>query len=347
MSQSLCRRLFHAHGLLIATVVAPLLVLATVPALDRLLARRAVTRRLDRGGVIALDDGDELAVRTGTTSMLLESWRSVGGCGAGSATGIGGIKWIGRNVTGGLFHVQTQGNYTHLGDGYSFALQNLITTDLGQKWNVGVMVPFLYKYLSNYDLQGYDLSNGGVGDVNLLVSRRFGAINDTTLTLSVGAPTGTHDAHCQLEQLEGKRVLVSCLPQDRQLGAGSLSGGVLLEHTVDNISGPLIYGAAFAYPGAANAELNYRAPSLTAYLYRGWLVGPLVPALGLSLTQFTGHDRDVGFATDRPMSPMAAANGSIEWATDWVALLAGVSFPVSSRGREPWTVGLGAAFAPF
>ena len=44
---------------------------------------------------------------------------------------------------------------------------------------------------------------------------------------------------------------------------------------------------------------------------------------------------------------MAAANGSLEWANDWVALLAGVQLPVSAKGLEPWTAGLGVAFAPF
>jgi hypothetical protein len=345
MSQLLDRRLVIARGLVTGTVVATLLAIASMPAFDRHAASTSAAARLERNAAIAgtLDHAGELPPRLGTTSALLESWRSVGGCGAGSATGIGGIKWIGRNVTGGLFHVQTQGNYTNLGNGYSFALQSLITTDLGQKWNVGVMVPYLYKYLTNYADLGYDLSNSGLGDVNLLATRRLGAINDTTLTLSIGAPTGTHGAHCQRQD---NGTILFCLPQDRQLGSGSFSGAALLEHTVDNISGPLIFGGSFTFPGTANSELNFRAPSLTAYAYRGYLIGPFVPALGLSATVFTADDRDVGYATDRRWV-MGAANASLEWATPWVAVLAGVSYPFSPKGREPWTAGLGVAVAPF
>jgi hypothetical protein len=319
-------------------VVTSLLALACWPALERA-----------RGGpnVPGVAGGDRDRVpwpaRLATSGALLASWQSVGGCGAGSATGIGGIKWIGRNVSGGLVHVQSQGNYTRLSDGYSLAMQNQITADLGPKWNLGVVVPYLYKYVTNFaELQGYDLSNAGLGDVNLLVSRRFGAINDTTLTLSVGAPTGTHDANCQ----RMGTLLVNCLPQDRQLGTGSMSGALLLEHTVDNLWGPLVYGGTLAYPGRENSLQNYRAPSASLYSYAGYLLGPLVPALGLSATAFAGKDRDVGFPSDR-RALLVAANGSLEWATDWVAVLAGVSFPFSSKGAEPWTAGLGIAFAPF
>jgi hypothetical protein len=44
---------------------------------------------------------------------------------------------------------------------------------------------------------------------------------------------------------------------------------------------------------------------------------------------------------------MVAANTSLEWSTDWLAILAGVSLPYSPRGLEPWTAGLGFAIAPF
>jgi hypothetical protein len=164
------------------------------------------------------------------------------------------------------------------------------------------------------------------------------------LTLSLGAPTGTHDANCT----RMGPLLVNCLPQDRQLGSGQVSGGVQLEHTIDNIWGPIVFGGAFGYPGAENNVQNYRAPSASLYGYAGYLLGPLVPAFGLTLTAFTGKDRDVGFPSERPMV-MAAANGSLEWSNDWVALLAGVSLPfsVSAIGLQPWTVGLGVAFAPF
>jgi hypothetical protein len=326
-------------ALLLAVTLAAV---AAAPTVQRASARLAVAERL---AALAPTGLDPVVAATAPTPSgpLLASWQTVGGCGAGSATGIGGIKWIGRNVTGGLIHVQTQGNYTRLTGGYSFALQNQLSGDLGPKWNVGVIVPFLYKTIDNYAASGYSLSNAGLGDVNLLGSRRFGAINDTTLTVSLGLPTGTHEANCQLS---ANNVPFNCLPQDRQLGAGTVSGALLLEHTIDNIWGPIVYGGTLGYPGPENSIHNYRAPSASLYGYAGYLVGPLAPAAGLTLTQFLAHDRDNGFATERGMT-MLAGNLSVEWANAWVAVLAGVSIPVSGQGLEPWTAGLGLAVAPF
>lgn len=321
-------------SLLLAAVLATV---AAYPVLERMVARRRAATGI--GGTME----PVLSISARTAEPLLASWQTVGGCGAGSATGIGGIKWIGRNVSGGLIHLQTQGNYTRLNGGYSFALQNQLTADLGPKWNLGAVVPFLYKQIDNYASTGYALTNGGLGDVNLMVTRRLGAINDTTLTLSLGVPTGTHDANCQLS---ANKVLINCLPQDRQLGAGTVSGAVLLEHTVDNLWGPLVYGGTVGYPGAENSIHNYRSPSASLYGYAGYLMGPLTPAFGLTVTQFLKHDRDNGFDTERGMT-MAAANASLEWANSWVAVLAGLSLPFSRQGREPWTAGVGLAFAPF
>jgi hypothetical protein len=324
--------------LLAVTLVAA----AAVPLVQRARETRAMSERLAQLGVVRIDPLLAAIVPT-PAGELLASWQTVGGCGAGSATGIGGIKWIGRNVSGGLVHVQSQGNYTRLTGGYSFAVQNQLTVDLGPKWNLGAVVPFLYKTIDNYSSSGYVLSNGGLGDINLLASRRFGAVNDTTLTLSLGLPTGSHDANCQVS---ADKVTFNCLPQDRQLGTGTVSGALLLEHTIDNIWGPLVYGGTLGYPGSENSIHNYRAPSASLYGYAGYLIGPLAPALGMTLTQFLAHDRDNGFATERGMT-MLAGNASLEWANAWVAVLAGISVPVSGHGLEPWTAGLGIAFAPF
>ena len=81
-----------------------------------------------------------LVVRLEEPSGLVASWQTVGGCGAGSGGGSSvGLKWIGRNVTGGLFNVHEQVTYTKLGEpGYpehpAYNLFNtLITADIGQK----------------------------------------------------------------------------------------------------------------------------------------------------------------------------------------------------------------------
>jgi hypothetical protein len=318
-------------------LTAVALILAVVPTAERWLVSARSEPAIGAAGRCSVVD---VAVPALPSGPSLASWQTVGGCGAGSATGIGGIKWIGRSVRGGLVQVQCQGNYTRYTNGYSYTLNNQVTADLGEKWNVGVLVPYLYKYLYNpFGLTGasaFDLSNQGPGDVNVLLTRRLGPVNATTLTVSLGMPTGTHAAQYNLNYL----------PQDRQLGTGGVSGAMLLEHTVDELWGPVVLGATLSYPGRENDLQNFRAPSATAYGYAGYLLGPLVPALGLSVTGFQGHDRDRGFASERALV-MGAISGSLEWSSDWVALLVGVSLPFSSNGREPWTAGLGVAVAPF
>ncbi len=271
------------------------------------------------------------------SGVLLATWHSVAGCGAGSSTGIGGIKWIGRNVSGGLVNVQSQVSYTRFSDGYVYSVQNQISADLGDRWNVGVVVPYLYKYHTDPFGLRFDLSNKGLGDVNLLLSRRFGPIAATTVTLSLGLPTGSHQAS----------HLGNYLRQDRQLGVGEPSGGLLVDHVLDNLWGPVVIGGVVSYPGRANQLENFRAPSGTVYSYAGYLLGPVVPAIGVSATAFWGADRDRGLASDDRPPWMLSANASLEWSTDWVALLVGASLPYHVSGLQPWTAGVGLALSPF
>jgi hypothetical protein len=129
-----------------------------------------------------------LSVRIEEPSGLVASWQTVGGCGAGSGGGSSvGLKWIGRNVTGGLFNVQEQVTYTELGQPgypeYNLFFNTLITTDIGQKWNVGVNLPLVYKYLvdpthvGGSGVPAVDYSNSGLGDINLLATRKLGRTN--------------------------------------------------------------------------------------------------------------------------------------------------------------------------
>jgi hypothetical protein len=314
---------------------------------DAALERRDIERRLtgllhrtapsDAGRVLtACGAAGEPRPRP-SSGALLATWRTIAGCGAGSSTGVGGIKWIGRNVTGGLFNVQCQANYTPYSDGYVYSVQNQITTDIGDRWNVGVVVHYLYKYLDDPFGLRFDLSNQGLGDVNVLLSRRLGPIAATTVTLSVGLPTGTHQAS----------HLGNYLRQDRQLGVGKPSGGLLVDHVVDNLWGPVVIGGVVSYPGQANELENFRAPSGTAYSYAGVLLGPVVPALGLSATAYWGADRDRGLPSDERPPWMVSANASLEWSTDWLALLVGASLPYHTSGLQPWTAGLGLALSPF
>jgi hypothetical protein len=269
---------------------------------------------------------------------LLASWQTVAGCGAGASTGTGGgIKWVGRSVTGGLFQAQCQANYVKLDDGYTYVVNTLVNANLGEKWNLGVNLPWLYKYWRDPYGFGFDLSNEGMGDTSVLLTRRLGAINATSLTLSFGIPTGGHKAANR----------GSPLRQDKQMGHGKFTGGAMLDHTFDNLWGPAVIGASVDYRGGKNELQSYRAPTASAYGYVGYLLGPFVPVAGLTVTGIRDKDQNEGREQDLPLLTVAA-NASIEWATDYFALLVGGTVPFDIKGQmQPWTAGLGLSVSPF
>jgi hypothetical protein len=302
-----------------------------------------------------------LFVRVAELGPLLSSWQTVGGCGAGSATGAGaGVKWIGRSVSGGLFNVQTVGTYNRLtfkGKREQNTFVNtLVTYSLSDKWIMGANVPFVYKSFDNFfeDPQGaiptVDVSNGGLGDVSVQVTRRLGRINATSLTALLGLPTGVYNA-----QYQGIPLV-----QHQQVGFGRVTGSLILDHTIDEIWGVVVVGGVASWRGGQNQLDSYRAPSATTYAYAGYFLGPFVPAVGLGLTGFSDHDRD---RTQREFTGLLslAPSVSVEWSTDWIALLAGAIFPYQYDGittnavgapKSPWgwgswIVGLGVALSPF
>ena len=312
--------------------------------------------------LLASDPDPAFLVRLPETTALLASWQTIGGCGAGAGSGTGaGMKWIGRNVTGGLFNIQEQVLFTTLGDpGYperNFFANTLITSDIGEKWNVGVNVPFVYKYFSDPlhlapSVPAVDYSNGGVGDVSVQVTRRLGRVNDLTVTGIVGLPTGTYKASFTPGG--------SPFNQNQQIGFGRPTATLVIDETLDRVWGLVVLGGLASYRGGKNSLDNYRAPSATAYGYVGYFWGPFVPAFGLSLTGFDGHDRDQNSQQNTPLGALAA-NASIEWANSYFALLLAGSLPYkydgvyrddsnnprSPWGFIPWTVALGLAAAPF
>ncbi|MES1208839.1 MAG: hypothetical protein ABUS79_23115, partial [Pseudomonadota bacterium] len=219
-------------------------------------------------------------MRVGELDGLLASWQTIGGCGAGAgAASSAGLKWIGRNVTGGLFNVQEQVSYTNLGtspyDEHNLFVNTFINADIAQKWNLGLILPLVYKYLDDPlhlapDTINY--SNGGLGDISLLVTRRLGATNATSLTGIVGLPTGTWDATYP----SGR-----ALNQNAQLGYGKITGAVVVDRTLDEIWGLVVLGGVAAYRGGHNELDNYRAPTASVYAYSGYFLGPFVPSFGL------------------------------------------------------------------
>jgi len=312
----------------------------------------------------AAPDGDDgagasdpaLLVRVGEVGPLLASWQTIGGCGAGAATGGGaGIKWVGRGVRGGLFNVLEQGSYTETHIGVAGHLEQhmventLVTVDFGDKWNAGVNIPLVYKYLQDLRQPGVDVSNGGLGDCSIQGTRKFGSINDTMLTAVVGLPTGTYKEYYKGRPLE----------QHQQLGFGRPTASLLLDHTMDKGWGLIVVGALASYRGGENSIQSYRAPSGTTYAYTGYYLGPFVPVVGLSVTGFTDHDRSVNEMAATALFSVAA-NASLEWSNDYFALLIGASLPYqydglttvggiphSPWGWGSWLVGLGLALSPF
>jgi hypothetical protein len=314
---------------------------------DRLAARvdAATTAR-----VAARDawSNEPVALRVERLGRLLASWETIGGCGAGSSAGAGAaVKWIGRGTRGGLFNAQVLASYMplpeglHYDSGYTLSVTTQITRDIGEKWNVGVLVPYLYKYYRNYfDLRynPVDISNAGLGDVNLLATRRFGPINATSLTLSVGLPTGVYAA----------RYKNDLLSQEKQLGLGRFTGALTLDHTMDELWGLVVVGASGGYRGGENRLKNFRAPFAAAYAYSGYYLGPFLPSLGLSFNHFFKRDRDRTLEQDMSLNTVAG-NVAIEWASDYVAILGGFSLPVTVPKFEldPWLVAVGFSISPF
>jgi hypothetical protein len=336
---------------------------AAAPGIDRGLARRTSLARLSALSLSAraLAVGDRPlacvpgAARADRLGPLLAGWQTVGGCGAGASTGSGmGVKWIGRGVTGGLFGVQCQLTYTRLApdperpEHHAFGAA-LVTRNLGERWILGAGVPVVFKYLNNPFENGADVSNSGLGDVSAQLTHKFGAIGATAATVIVGFPTGQFDGKYR------NRIL----NQSQQRGFGKYAASLMIDHTSDETWGLTVLGVMGSWRGGKNAVDSYRAPTASAYAYAGYFLGPLVPAIGLSLTGATDHDRD---QTEVQVTGLytAAANVSIEWSNDWLAILVGASVPYqydglhdvgghakSPWGWGPWVVGLGVAFSPF
>jgi hypothetical protein len=274
----------------------------------------------------------------------LASWQTVGGCGAGASNGTGGgVKWVGRHVTGGVVNLECQASYVDTPYGYNFVGNTLLTGALGDRWSLGVAVPYLYKYMRDPYAVGIDLANKGPGDVSVAVTHRMGATREWLASAAVGLPTGVNDREFRMEPL----------PQDRQLGLGTPSGQLVLDHVADQLWGAAIVGGSLNWRGLRNDVGSSRAPSASVYGYLSYLVGAFAPSVGLTLTGFAGNDRDRSQEQAMPVAVLAPSL-SLEWSADWIALLANVTTPyelgvhgpmVSGRNQPGnWMFTLGTAF---
>jgi hypothetical protein len=139
------------------------------------------------------------------------------------------------------------------------------------------------------------------------------------------------------------------LPQHLQLGSGVLGLTGQYQHTRDHDWGLVVLGASASYAGWENDLGDYRAPSATAYAHAGYLLGPLVPSLGLTLFGKLQHDRERG--ADRPAGDdprfLVVPSLSCEWSTSWLALMPAATVGLSADGVESVSFGLGIASSLF
>jgi hypothetical protein len=323
------------------------------PVADRVLAQRRVRRQLHALEGVAARQEAGPSVRSpvdGPRPLLpvreeipLASWGNIGGCGAGGGSASspgGGIKWVGRNVTGGLVDVQCLPSET-LAHGNSFST---FSTRLGgspaQRWGLAVYVPTLYKR-GDVTVLGQTKSAGiaGFGDVSLEVSRKLGVSGQHYLALIGSTPTGAHDAV--------RQGIV--LPQHLQLGSGVPGITGQYQYTRDRDWGLMLLGGTVSYAGWENSIGDYRAPSATASAHVGYLLGRFVPSTGLTLFGKPAHDRERGAARPASNDPlvMLIPGVGLEWSSDWVAFFMGATLGLSQHGLESTTLGLGVSSSLF
>lgn len=350
-----------------AVLVIGLIAVALYPLLDRQLAGEDARQQVEHArehaaaflGSWVVADEWLLATR----ERGLASWGNVGGCGvSGAATSTGGVKWVGRGVTGGLVDVQCILSQSIFPDGaQQSTFSTRLGTSIGYKWLVAATVPFRYNHenITIWD-EEKEAHLPGFGDLSLEVTRKLGITNAHTVTLSLALPVGAHDA-------VRKGVV---LPQRMQLGTGVMGVSAVYEYTRDFDWGPTIFGGNVFYGGWENSidEFpgmgDFRGSGASGYVYAGYLLGPFVPSVGLNLTTKITGDRERDLALAGQPMVMVSPTLAVEWSIDWLAILLSASLQLSllegsaalfgGAGDwkavfelETWTVGLGVQTSIF
>ncbi len=338
---------FAATGLVLV-----LAAIALFPVADRMLAHRRARQQLQvLQASIARAVPPMAEEAPGVPASLLSlrediplaSWGSIGGCGAGGGSSSGpggGIKWVGRNVTGGLIDVQClpSETWSH-GNSFSTVLTRFGVSPT-QRWGLALYAPVLYKEGDVTVLgQTKNARIAGFGDVSLEASRKLGRTGAHLLSVIASTPVGAHDAV--------RQGIV--LPQYLQLGSGVLGATAQYQYTRDRDWGLMLMGGTVSYGGWENSIGDWRAPSATASTHVGYIVGPLVPSAGLTLFGKPAHDRERGTSRAESVDPlfmMVPALG-LEWSSDWVAFFLAGTMGLSVHGLESTTIGLGISSSLF
>jgi hypothetical protein len=337
----------------LAALVLVLAAVALWPLVDRALAQRHNERRLRSlegaaawlppGHVRCFSSTQERPLLPVREAPPLASWGSIGGCGAGggAASGPGGgITWVGRNVTGGLLDAQCLTSETLAkGNAYTTVLTRLGASP-AQPWGLALYVPVLYK-VGDVTVLGQTKTAriAGFGDVSVEASRKLGLSGAHRLAMIASMPIGAHDAVRQ----------GMVLPQHLQLGSGVLGATGQYQYTRDRDWGVMLLGGTINYGGWQNSIGDRRAPSAAASANLGYILGPLVPSVGLTMFGKPVHDRERGADKAESRDPLFTMIPSLglEWSSDYLALYLAGTLGLSYHGVESTTVGLGVSSSLF
>ena len=140
----------------------------------------------------------------------LASWESIGGCGVGGSGG-GDVRWIGRRAPGGRIETECLMSFSAGEDLKTGKINFKASGDVPGRFNIGLQVPYLYSRRHDADYEaliGYSkaLVVSSMGDLNLLVSRKFGTSLSPTIVLAPRAlpprniplsrATSKNQSHC-------------------------------------------------------------------------------------------------------------------------------------------------------
>ena len=187
-------------------------------------------------------DREELLLTPGMTP-----WTSVGGCGAGGSGGGGGdgIKWIGKGVSGGVIQVELMPKFNLTQSSKSFTVAPRLTFKPHWKYTVGLSIPIQAKsgqVQPQTNIEPFDVTTGGTGDVGIDVSRSMGVEGAASLSFALAIPTGQYDIK---RGADGSEIL---LPNSLQKGGGIWSLGVTYSYSKDVENGMWVWDGTFSYP---------------------------------------------------------------------------------------------------
>lgn len=178
----------------------------------------------------------------------LTPWASIGGCGAGgsgSGGGGDGIRWLGMGVSGGLIDVEVMSKFNIDQDYRGFLITPRLSFKPSWTTELGITIPVMSKtgevqYQTNEE--SFDRTTGGLGDIGIDFSKRFGISGEYNAQVSLQLPSGQYDIKRGSERDE------RFLPARLQKGSGLYSMSLSVNRTFDVNDGFWIVEASYDHP---------------------------------------------------------------------------------------------------